>query len=120
MIHYIKEIKEGNVLLLWSILLFFLFEEKEVSEGGIDEVRMCPGQGNEVQTLPARVSATPKCLGLLHVPRHTIVGLDGQHVKSHPKNKTTNVEYRCFNPNIIREIMQKLCTEAKGSITHNE
>lgn len=86
---YIKEFEERDMFLLWSKLFFFLLEEKEIGEGCIDEVRVFPGKGDEVQTLPSGVTSSPECFRLFQVPWHLIVWLDGKHVKCYPEDKAT-------------------------------
>lgn len=76
----------------WSKFFFFILKEKEIGEGGIDEVRMLPSEGNEVQTLSSRVTSTPECFRLFQLPWHLVVWLDRQHVEGHPGNKVTQGE----------------------------
>lgn len=70
---YIKELEEGNMFFFWTKFFFFILKEEEVGEGGINQVRMLPGEGDEVQTLPSRITTTPECLRLFQLPWHLIV-----------------------------------------------
>lgn len=79
-----KEVKEGNVLMLWAIALLVVVEEEEVCHANFKHVRVVAVVLHKVEPLLPAIPSSEECLGYLLRPAGPGVALNRQDVQLLP------------------------------------
>lgn len=72
---YLEKVEERDVTFPRTVLVHFVWEEKEVCDGSVDQVWVLTSDVYEVQSFSARVSSSPEQLFLFFLPGYFCVAL---------------------------------------------
>lgn len=88
---HLEKVKKRNMFDERPVEALVVFEEEEISKGGVYDVRVSPRKLDQLQALLSAVPPPPEGGGVLLGPRRPRVGLNRHHVQAHPVRQAEDV-----------------------------